>query len=106
MSHAQQNVFVPREVVLHDLLAALDRAAAASLAGGIIAASGESTRRSRRSRCSARSCGRCSCRGVADRPSGSETRGNRPRRPPRAVIRWHLGSADNPAMAKQHVPRA
>jgi hypothetical protein len=42
MSHAQQNVFVPREVVLHDLLAALDRAAAASLAGGIIAASGES----------------------------------------------------------------
>jgi hypothetical protein len=29
-------------VLLHDLLSALDRAAAASLAGGIIAASGES----------------------------------------------------------------
>jgi hypothetical protein len=42
MSHANQNAFVPREVILHDLLAALDRAAAASLAGGIIAASGES----------------------------------------------------------------
>ncbi len=42
MSHAQQNAFGShREVVLHDLLAALDRAAAASLASGIIAASGE-----------------------------------------------------------------
>jgi len=40
MSYAQQNA--PREVILHDLVAALDRAAAASLAGGIIAASGES----------------------------------------------------------------
>jgi hypothetical protein len=29
------------EVVIHDLLAALDRAAAASLAGGIIASSGQ-----------------------------------------------------------------
>ena len=41
MSQAQQSAAVPVEVVLHDLLAALDRAAAASLAGGIIAASGQ-----------------------------------------------------------------
>jgi hypothetical protein len=41
MSGAQQTALVPLEVVLHDLLAALDRAAAASLAGGIIAASGQ-----------------------------------------------------------------
>jgi hypothetical protein len=42
MSQAQRSASVPPDVVLHDLLAALDRAAAASLAGGIIAASGES----------------------------------------------------------------
>src|SRR4029077_5744990 len=42
MSQAQRSAFVPPDAVLHDLLAALDRAAAASLAGGIIAASGES----------------------------------------------------------------
>jgi hypothetical protein len=42
MSHAQQNASAPLEVVIHDLLAALDRAAAAALAGGIIAASGQS----------------------------------------------------------------
>jgi len=36
-----QSASVPLEVMLHDLLAALDRAAAASLAGGIIASSGE-----------------------------------------------------------------
>ncbi|HEX3399847.1 MAG TPA: hypothetical protein VHT74_05945 [Acetobacteraceae bacterium] len=41
MSHAQQSASVPIEVVLHDLLAALDRAAAASLASGIIASSGQ-----------------------------------------------------------------
>jgi hypothetical protein len=41
MSHAQQSASLPREVIIHDLLAALDRAAAASLAGGIIAASGQ-----------------------------------------------------------------
>ncbi len=40
MSQAQRSASVPPDVVLHDLLAALDRAAAASLAGGI--ASGES----------------------------------------------------------------
>ncbi len=37
----QQAVPLPMEVILHDLMAALDRAAAASLAGGIIASSGE-----------------------------------------------------------------
>lgn len=37
----QRNAPVPMEVMIHDLLAALDRAAAASLAGGIIASSGE-----------------------------------------------------------------
>jgi hypothetical protein len=42
MSHAQRNAFVGPDAVLQNLLAALDRAAAASLAGGIIAASGES----------------------------------------------------------------
>ena len=41
MSHAQQSAFGSTGVVLHDLLAALDRAAAASLASGIIASSGE-----------------------------------------------------------------
>jgi hypothetical protein len=42
MSQTQQrNTQVPLEVMLHDLMAALDRAAAASLAGGIIASSGE-----------------------------------------------------------------
>jgi hypothetical protein len=41
MAHIQQNASVPMEVVMHDLLAALDRAAAASLAGGIIASSGQ-----------------------------------------------------------------
>jgi hypothetical protein len=41
MSHARQNASVPKEVLIHDLLAALDRAAAASLAGGIIASSGQ-----------------------------------------------------------------
>jgi hypothetical protein len=41
MDYALQTASVPLEVVLHDLLAALDRAAAASLAGGIIAASGQ-----------------------------------------------------------------
>jgi hypothetical protein len=41
MAYAQQSAFVPKEVALHDLLAALDRAAAASLAGGIIASSGQ-----------------------------------------------------------------
>jgi hypothetical protein len=35
------NQILPAEVVIHDLLAALDRAAAASLAGGIIASSGQ-----------------------------------------------------------------
>jgi hypothetical protein len=42
MSHAQRNALVAPDAILLDLLAALDRAAAASLAGGIIAASGES----------------------------------------------------------------
>jgi hypothetical protein len=42
MSYGQQSGDVPVEVAFHDLLAALDRAAAASLAGGIIAASGQS----------------------------------------------------------------
>jgi hypothetical protein len=32
---------LPLQVAIHDLLAALDRAAAASLAGGIIASSGQ-----------------------------------------------------------------
>ena len=41
MSQASQATSVPIEVVIHDLLAALDRAAAASLAGGIIASSGQ-----------------------------------------------------------------
>ena len=41
MSQAQRIPLVPLEVVVHDLLAALDRAAAASLAGGIIASSGQ-----------------------------------------------------------------
>ena len=42
MPQTQQIVpSVPLEVVYRDLLAALDRAAAASLAGGIIASSGE-----------------------------------------------------------------
>jgi hypothetical protein len=41
MSQALQSPQVPLEVVIHDLLAALDRAAAASLAGGIIASSGQ-----------------------------------------------------------------
>jgi hypothetical protein len=41
MSQALQTTSVPMEVVIHDLLAALDRAAAASLAGGIIASSGQ-----------------------------------------------------------------
>ena len=41
MSHAQRIAPVPTEVMIHDLLAALDRAAAASLAGGIIASSGQ-----------------------------------------------------------------
>jgi hypothetical protein len=41
MSQALQSPPVPLEVVIHDLLAALDRAAAASLAGGIIASSGQ-----------------------------------------------------------------
>ncbi len=41
MSHAQCTSPVPLEIVMHDLLAALDRAAAASLAGGIIASSGQ-----------------------------------------------------------------
>jgi hypothetical protein len=41
MSQALQTPSVPMEVVIHDLLAALDRAAAASLAGGIIASSGQ-----------------------------------------------------------------
>ncbi len=40
MSQARPNPSVPLEVLMHDLLAALDRAAAASLAGGIIASSG------------------------------------------------------------------
>lgn len=41
MSQAQHIAPVPLEVVIQDLLAALDRAAAASLAGGIIASSGQ-----------------------------------------------------------------
>jgi hypothetical protein len=41
MSQALHSPSVPLEVVIHDLLAALDRAAAASLAGGIIASSGQ-----------------------------------------------------------------
>lgn len=41
MSQAQQIAPLPQGVLLHDLVAALDRAAAASLAGGIIAASGQ-----------------------------------------------------------------
>ena len=41
MAQASQATSVPIEVVIHDLLAALDRAAAASLAGGIIASSGQ-----------------------------------------------------------------
>jgi hypothetical protein len=41
MSQAQQVLSLPPQIVLHDLVAALDRAAAASLAGGIIAASGQ-----------------------------------------------------------------
>ena len=41
MSLAQRIPPVPLEVAIHDLLAALDRAAAASLAGGIIASSGQ-----------------------------------------------------------------
>ena len=40
MSQGQKTASVPPEVVIHDLLTALDRAAAASLAGGIIASSG------------------------------------------------------------------
>jgi hypothetical protein len=41
MSQALHPLSVPTEIVVHDLLAALDRAAAASLAGGIIASSGQ-----------------------------------------------------------------
>jgi hypothetical protein len=41
MAVIQQSASVPMEIVMHDLLAALDRAAAASLAGGIIASSGQ-----------------------------------------------------------------
>ncbi len=41
MSQAQQIALLPPEILMHDLVAALDRAAAASLAGGIIAASGQ-----------------------------------------------------------------
>jgi hypothetical protein len=41
MAHIQQSPSLPFEVATHDLLAALDRAAAASLAGGIIASSGQ-----------------------------------------------------------------
>ena len=41
MSQVLHSPTVPFEVVVHDLLAALDRAAAASLAGGIIASSGQ-----------------------------------------------------------------
>jgi hypothetical protein len=41
MSQALRGTSVPMEVIIHDLLAALDRAAAASLAGGIIASSGQ-----------------------------------------------------------------
>ena len=41
MSQALHSPSVPLEVVIHALLAALDRAAAASLAGGIIASSGQ-----------------------------------------------------------------
>jgi len=41
MSQALHSPSVPLEVMIHDLLAALDRAAAASLAGGIIASSGQ-----------------------------------------------------------------
>jgi hypothetical protein len=43
MSHSpiRQTSSVPLEVVIHDLMAALDRAAAASLASGIIASSGQ-----------------------------------------------------------------
>jgi hypothetical protein len=41
VSHTLHSTSVPMEVVIHDLLAALDRAAAASLAGGIIASSGQ-----------------------------------------------------------------
>ena len=40
MSPAQQIASVSLEVLVHDLLAALDRVAAASLASGIIASSG------------------------------------------------------------------
>ena len=40
MAQPQPSKPVPVEVAYHDLLAALDRAAAASLAGGIIASSG------------------------------------------------------------------
>jgi hypothetical protein len=41
MAQIQQLSPLPIEVAAHDLLAALDRAAAASLAGGIIASSGQ-----------------------------------------------------------------
>ena len=41
MSQAQHTAPIPVEIAVHDLLAALDRAAAASLAGGIIASSGQ-----------------------------------------------------------------
>ena len=41
MSQPLQTTSVPMEVIIHDVLAALDRAAAASLAGGIIASSGQ-----------------------------------------------------------------
>jgi hypothetical protein len=41
MFYTQQSTSLPFEVMIHDLLAALDRAAAASLACGIIASSGE-----------------------------------------------------------------
>ncbi len=41
MAQTLHTTALPLEVALHDLLAALDRAAAASLAGGIIAASGK-----------------------------------------------------------------
>jgi len=40
MSQMQQTRPAHYEILAHDLLAALDRAAAASLAGGIIASSG------------------------------------------------------------------
>ncbi|HME26038.1 MAG TPA: hypothetical protein VKI44_32680 [Acetobacteraceae bacterium] len=41
MSQARQTPSVPMEVAIHDLMAALDRNTAASLAAGIIAASGK-----------------------------------------------------------------